>query len=139
MLDIQIIRDNPEKVKKGVAAKQYDPSLVDEVLKLDLKKRGLIKEIEEIRAQRNSAARDKNIEKGREIKERLQKLEPDLEKAESEFLEVLQKIPNLPSDKAPIGEGEKENIELRKWGEPTKFDFEPKDHLELEKSLGILD
>ncbi len=139
MLDIQIIRDNPEKVKQGVLAKRYDPALVDEVLKLDLKKRGLLKEIEEIRAQRNAAAREKNIEKGKEIKERLQKLEPELETAENEFLEVLNKIPNLPSDKSPIGNGEHENVELKKWGTPTKFDFEPKDHTELGKNLGILD
>lgn len=139
MLDIQIIRDNPEKVKKGVAAKRYDPNLVDEVLKLDLKRRGLMKEIEEVRAQRNLAAKEKDIEKGREVKEQLQKLEPDLEKAENDFLEVLQKIPNLPLDNAPVGSGDGENVEIRKCGEPTKFDFEPKDHLELGKNLGILD
>ncbi len=139
MLDIQIIRDDPEKVKKGIAAKRYDPGLVDQALILDLKRRALIKEIEEIRAQRNIASQARDIEKGKEIKEQLQKLEPGLEKAESDFLEVLQKIPNLPSDKSPIGDGDQENVEVRKWGEPTKFDFEPKDHLELGKNLGILD
>jgi seryl-tRNA synthetase len=139
MLDIKFVRENTELVKKGVAAKQYDEGVVDEALKLDLKRRGLIKEIEEIRAQRNVAASQKDIEKGKEIKEKLQKLEPELEKSEKEFLEVFQKIPNIPSEKSPIGKGEKENVEVRKWGEPTKFDFEALDHLELGKKLGILD
>lgn len=139
MLDIKFIRESTELVKKGVASKGYQPNLVDEVLNLDLKRRGLIKEIEEVRAQRNIAAKDKDIEKGKEVKEKLQKLEPDLEKIEKEFLETLQKIPNVPSDKAPVGKNEKDNVEVKKWGDPTKFDFEPKDHIELGKSLGILD
>ncbi len=139
MLDIKFIRENIDLVKKGVAAKQYDPSLVEAVLKLDLKKRGLIKEIEEIRAQRNTAAKEKDIAKGKEIKEKLQKLEPDLKEAEKELLEALQKIPNVPSIKAPVGKNDKDNVEIKKWGTPTKFDFEPKDHLELGKNLGILD
>ncbi len=139
MLDIKFIRENVDLVKKGVAAKQYDPSLVDEALKLDLKKRALIKEIEEVRARRNIAAHDKDIQKGKEIKEKLKSLEPELETAEKSFLEALQKIPNMPSEKSPVGNGEKDNVEVRKWGSPTKFDFEPKDHLELGKALGILD
>lgn len=139
MLDINFIRENPEEVKKGIAAKQFDSKLVDRVLKLDLTRRALIKEIEEIRAQRNIAAANKDIAKGKEIKVSLQKLEPDLEKAEKEYLEELQKIPNIPLEKAPVGKGEKDNVEVRKWEDPTKFDFEPKGHLELGKSLGILD
>lgn len=139
MLDIKLIRENIGLVKKGVANKGYDAGIIDEVLRLDIKRRELIKEIEDIRAERNIAARDKNIEKGKEIKERLQKLEPDLEKAETEFVEALQKVPNLPSSKSPVGSGEKENVEVKKWGTPTKFDFEPKDHVELGKNLGILD
>ena len=139
MLDIKFVRENTELVKKGVAAKQYDAGVVDEALKLDLKKRTLIKEIEEVRAQRNIAASNKDIAKGREIKEKLQKLEPQLESAEKDFLETFSKLPNLPSDRSPVGKGEKENIEVKKWGEPTKFDFEPSDHLELGKKLGILD
>ncbi len=139
MLDIQIIRDNPEKVKKGVAAKRYDPKIVDEVLKLDLKRRGLIKEIEEIRAQRNVASQARDIEKGKEIRIQLQKLEPDLEKSEDEFLEVLRKIPNLPADDVKVGDDDSENEVLRKEGEPNNFNFEPKDHLTLGRSLGIID
>jgi len=139
MLDIEFIRENTEKVKKGVAAKQLDPKIVDEVIKLDGKRRQLIVEVEELRAKRNKVAEEKNIEEGKKIKEELKAKEPELRKIEEEYETALNLIPNLPSDKAPIGKSEKDNVELRKWGEPKKFDFTPKDHLELGKSLGILD
>ena len=139
MLDIKFIRENTDLVKKGVGDKGYDVSLVDKVLELDEHRRKLILEIEQIRASRNKAAEEKNIEQGRRIKDELMKKEPILREAEKEFEEILLQIPNLPSEKSPIGKSEKENVEIKKWGEPTKFDFEPKDHLELGKSLGILD
>ncbi len=139
MLDIQLIREKTEEVKKAVKNKQMDIKLVDEVLVLDLKRRALIKEIEEIRAERNIAAKEKNIEKGKEIKERLQKLEPELSKIEKEFTSALWKIPNLISDDTPIGKDERENKIIKKWGTPKKFDFNVKDHLELGTDLGIID
>jgi seryl-tRNA synthetase len=139
MLDIQFIRDNPEKVKKGVSDKQYDPGVVDEVLALDKKRREILSKIEELRAERNRLAKEKNIEGGKKVKVELQKLEPELEKMNEEFTEKINLIPNIPSDKAPVGKNEKENVEVKKWGIPRKFDFEPKDHLTLGTDLGILD
>lgn len=139
MLDIQYIRENPDKVKKGVKDKGYDPKIVDEVLSLDLARRKLVKKIEDLRAEKNIAAKQKDIKKGKEVKRKLQKLEPNLEKAEKDFLEALNKVPNLPSPKTPVGKGEEENVVVRKWGKPKKFDFKPLDHLELGKKLGILD
>jgi seryl-tRNA synthetase len=139
MLDIKLIREEPEKVKKGVTDKQYDPSIVDKVLAADEKRRTLIGQIEEIRARRNKAAEEKNIEEGRKIKQELVALEPELAKVEEEFKQILVQVPNIPSDKAPVGSGEKDNVEVKKWGTPKKFDFTPKDHLELGTSLGILD
>lgn len=139
MLDIQFIRENPEKVKKGVASKGYDASLVDKVLKLDEHRRKLIVEIENLRAERNKAASEKNIEDGKRIKQELFKKEPTLEEAEKEFKEILFAIPNLPAEDVPEGKNEKDNKEIKKNGEPKKFDFTPKDHLELGKNLGILD
>ncbi len=141
MLDINFIRENPEKVKKGIASKNFDSKLVDEVLKLDLKRRGLIKEIEEIRAQRNevSSKKEEGSSKGKEIKEKLKKLEPELKEIEEKYKEVLYQIPNLPSADTPVGKSDKENVEVRKWGEPKKFDFQTKDHLEIGTELGIID
>jgi len=150
MLDLKFIRENVDLVKKGVSVKNFDPSMVDILLKLDEDKRKLQAEIENLRAERNVAAKSKDIDKGKKIKEELQKKEPELDKLEKELLSTLNQIPNVPSDKAPIGKNEKDNIEVRKWspsqnasedqrGEPRKFDFEPKDHLELGTKLGILD
>src|SRR3989344_5409743 len=139
MLDLKFIRENIELVKKGVASKNFDPDLVEKVLDLDEKKRKLQAEIEELRAERNRIAKEKNIERGKEIKSELQGKEPDLEKLESDLNNVLNQIPNLPSDKTPVGKGEKENVEVRKNGAPREFSFKPKNHLELGKSLGILD
>ena len=139
MLDIQFIRENTEKVKKGVADKQFDPSIVDKVLELDGKRRKLIVEVEELRAKRNKVAEEKNIEEGKKVKEELKAKEPQLESIEKEFEDILNQVPNIPLPQVPVGKSEKDNIEVRKWGEPKKFDFTPKDHLELGKSLGILD
>ena len=139
MLDIQFIRENTDKVKKGVSDKQFDPKLVDRVLDVDGKRRKLIVEVEELRAKRNKVSEEKNIEEGKKIKEELKAKEPQLTKIEEEYNEIINQIPNLPSEKTPIGKSEKDNVEVRKWGEPKKFDFTPKDHLELGKSLGILD
>jgi seryl-tRNA synthetase len=139
MLDIKYIRENKEEVKKGVAAKQYDPKLVDKVLKLDKERRELIVGIEKLRADRNKFAKTKNIEGGKKVKKQLQKIEPKLKKATEEYQQALNEVPNIPSPKAPVGKSEKDNVEVRKWGEPKKFDFKPKDHLEIGKSLAILD
>ncbi len=138
MLDIKYIRENIEVVKKGIASKGFDIKLVDEVVKLDEEKRKLQAEIENLRAERNNVAKEKNIERGKKIKSELQEKEPGLEKLETVLGEVINQIPNLPSDKTPVGAGEKDNVEVKKWGEPRKFDFTPKDHLQLGTNLGIL-
>jgi seryl-tRNA synthetase len=139
MIDVELLRTDPEKLKQGVAAKQFDPSLVDNALELDGVWRKLLGEVETLRAERNRAAKEKNIEGGKDIKKKLQEAEPKLDKAEKNFQEVFAQIPNAPLPSVPVGKGEKENVEVRKWGEPKKFDFEPKDHLELGRELGILD
>jgi len=150
MLDIQFIRDDPEKVKKGVAAKQLDPKLVDRVLKLDEKRRELIQLVEIKRKERNETADkikveedDKNRLKlvawGKAIKGDLHKLEPKLKEIEEKFNSTMLQIPNLPADGVPVGKDESDNKVLRKWGEPKKFDFKPKDHLELGEALDIID
>ncbi len=139
MLDINFIRENPEKVKKATSAKQLDSSLVDELLKLDLKRRALLKEIEELRAEKNIVSKNKDIEKGKEIKEKLQKLEPEFAELDKKYKDILWQIPNVVSDDTLEGKDETENKVVRKWGNPKKFEFEPKDHLVLGQVLGIID
>ena len=139
MIDLQTLRDDPRWLKNKVAEKGFDPSLVDQALELDEKRRELIAEVENLRAERNVAAKERNIEAGKALKARLQALEPDLEKAEAEFAEVFNRIPNPALPEVPVGKNEGENVEVRRWGQPRVFDFEPKDHLELGSHLGILD
>lgn len=139
MLDIKYIRENSDKVKEATAAKQMDPALVDKVLELDEKRRNLIQESEKLRADRNTAAKEKDIEKGKEVKKKLKEVEPELKKIEKEYKDALFQVPNLAADDVPVGKDESENKTIRTWGEPTKFDFEPKDHMLLGEKLGIID
>ncbi len=138
MLDLKLIRDNPEEVKKGVEAKGYPVEIVDEVANLDVKRRQLIQESENLKAQRNKLTKD-DIQTGKKIKQELKKVEPQLKTVEDQLFNKLNAVPNLPLDIVPPGKNEKENEEVRKWGKPRKFDFPVKDHIELGKSLNILD
>ncbi|WKZ26071.1 MAG: serine--tRNA ligase [bacterium] len=139
MLDIKFIRENVDLVKEVVNNKQLDPTVVDKALELDEKKRKLIGEVENLRSLKNKYALEKNIEKGKETKTKLQELEPKLSKISQEFLESLYNIPNVVSKDSPVGKDETENVVIRKWGEPRKFEFNPKDHMELGTSLKIID
>lgn len=138
MLDIKYIRENAETVKKATADKQMDTSLVDKVLELDEKRLTLLREVEDLRAERNKVAKEKNIERGKQIKEELKAKEPEYEKMDKEFWEALNLIPNPAAEDVKIGKNESENEEIKKWGDIPHFDFEPKDHLALGEDLGIV-
>ena len=103
MLDINFVRENSEKVKKGTSDKQLDPKIVDEVLALDEKRRELLVKVENLRAERNKYAKSKDIAQGKKTKSKLQKLEPQLKKAEEKFQEALWQIPNLPASDVKEG------------------------------------
>lgn len=138
MIDINLLRKDPDLVKKGIANKGYNPELVDKVIKLDQKYRELLVSVEALRAERNTVAKERDIEKGKEIKEKLSKLEPSLEETKKEFEEAFALLPNLPSDQAPVGQNEEQN-KIIKEGKKREFSFKPKDHLELGTALDILD
>jgi len=138
MLDINFVRENKDLVKKGTKDKGYDPAIVDRVLKVDDARRDLIGKIETLRAERNKLTKY-DVEKGRKIKEELRQLEPDLNAIEEELKELLYQIPNLPADDVPEGKDENDNVEIKKWGKPKKFDFKVKDHLEIGEALDIID
>ncbi len=139
MVDVQMVRDNPDKFKEAVAAKQKNPSLVDEVLKADGEWKRLLQQIEQLRAKRNEIAKlGKASDEGKQVKNQLKDLEPKLGEVEKKFKEALNKIPNLISEDTPTGKDESENKVVRSWGEPTKFDFKPKDHLKLGIALGMI-
>lgn len=138
MLDINFIRENAEKVKKATKAKNIDDSIVDRILDVDKKRRELLQEVEILRSKRNKFTKD-DITEGKKLKVELNEKEDGLKQVEEDFKKLLWKIPNIFADDVPVGKDESENKVIRKWGDPTKFDFEPKDHVELGRSLGIID
>ena len=152
MLDLKLIRKNYEEVRKRIATRGEEyAQLVDKVYQLDKKKRELQRRVEDLRALLNRKSReygklkregkeDENLKRElSQIKEKLLKLEEELKLLEEELNQTLLRIPNLPHPSVPVGEDEKDNVEIRRWGEPPRFGFTPKPHWELGEKLGILD
>ena len=138
MLDIAFIRENLDVCKKAAENKNREVRW-DELLALDEKRRGLIGAAEEIRAQKNKLQGEENRTKGKELKEELKKLEEELRDVEEKFNLLMLTVPNVPDPSVPVGKDSSGNEEIKTWGEPTTFDFEPKDHIELAKSLDLID
>jgi len=149
MLDVKFITEDPAKFKKGISKKHFDGSSVDELVKLNEKRKKNLLRIEELRAKQNQVskeiptAKDKEKEKllkeMSEVKEEVKKLEPEIEKIEKEIDELAIKFPNPTLDSVPEGEGEQDNKTERVVGKQPKFDFEVKDHAALGKELDIID
>ncbi len=138
MIDIKLLRDNPEKVKKGVQNKGADVN-IDKILELDRKKRGLIQEIENLKASQNKLGREQ-INQAKELKDKIKNLEPELEKTEKELNELMLMVPNLPLDDVPVGKDERDNRVIKKWGPPShKATAGKKDYLEVAEKLDIID
>ena len=145
MLDIKIIRENPEKVQKAAKDKSMDVD-VKHILEIDDKFRELSQKVQTLREERNIHANaikgkptDEQLKKGKELKESLETKEPALAAVGGELNEWLLKIPNPAKDDVRVGKNDTENEVLRKVGKPTKFSFKPKDHLDLGEKLGIID
>lgn len=138
MLDIKFIRENVDLVKEGVRNKNYEDKVIDDVLLKDASKRELQTKVESLKAEKNKLNRDQ-IDRAKEIKIELKELEQNLKQEDDALMELLSEIPNIPMKGVPVGKGEDGNVEIKKWGEPRKFDFEPKNHLDIGKQLGILD
>lgn len=138
MLDINYIRENTEIVKKAVKEKGINLN-IDTLLEIDKKRRALIARVDDLRQKRNAAAREKDIEKGKKVKEELSGLEGQLKVVEEKYYELLLWVPNIPSEDSPIGPDASSNIEISKWGEIPKFNFLVKDHIHLGKLLDIID
>ena len=139
MLDINYIKENPKKVKEGLKKRLFkDLDLVDNAISLYEEKKTLQADVEELRGQKNKAAGVKNIEEGKKIKLELTAKESKLAQLENNLKDVLSGIPNLPDE--DISQGPEENKKhIKKVGDPKKFNFKPKDHLDLGTSLGIID
>src|SRR3990167_4813029 len=138
MLDIQFIRDYPERVKEAAKKKQLNPDVVDEVLRFDRKRRELIQEVEKLRAERNKLT-VKDRQRWVEVKKRLKDIEPELKRVEAGFTDLMLQVPNIPADDVPVGPDETGNKVHKTWGKQKKFGFKIKDHVELGLALNLLD
>lgn len=138
MIDLKFIRENPEKVKKSSLDKGIEID-VDKIVDLDSQYRSLSTKLQEIYAQRNVASKERDIETGKGLKAEIDNQEGKLNELKEELSALLSAIPNPSKDDVVVGPDESGNEVVRKHKEPTKFSFVPKDHVELGKSLDIID
>jgi seryl-tRNA synthetase len=150
MLDVNLIREQPDLVRKALADRQEDPAPVGQILELDRQRRQVIQESEGLKAERNTvskeigkardpAERQAKIESMRLVGERISQLDDILRKIEDELYATLSGIPNLPDARTPFGKDDSQNVVVRGVGEIPEFNFQPKTHWDLGPALGILD
>ncbi|MFC1938334.1 serine--tRNA ligase [Chloroflexota bacterium] len=143
MLDLKFIRENTDSVRQAIASRQ-DSAPLDEILHLDVERREKILELERLRHLRKEAGRerkmdDESINEGRSLRDKIKVLEDEVKTLDIQMEELLLQVPNIPHPTVSVGESEADNIVVRSWGEPGKFDFEPAPHWKLGESLDIID
>jgi seryl-tRNA synthetase len=146
MLDIQFIRQNPDRVQKNADQKNIQVD-IHKLLELDARRRELQQQVDELRAKRNDIAaqmksgkpEESLVELGRRFKEKSAKLETELSEVEYEFATLLKTVPNMSCDDVPEGASEEENQVSKTVGEKTTFDFKPKNHAQIAVAKGWLD
>ncbi|MDP2664421.1 MAG: serine--tRNA ligase [bacterium] len=136
MLDIKVIRQNPESIKEACKKRGLDFD-VEKLIELDTKKRELLQEIEGLKAQQNKLGKDE-IPQAQALKEEIKTKEPLLKETDEQLQKLLLELPNIPQEDVPAGR-EEANVVLRKIGKLPKFSFEPKDHLALGEALDVID
>ncbi|MGH9945895.1 MAG: serine--tRNA ligase [Pyrinomonadaceae bacterium] len=153
MLDLNFVRENLEAVRIALGNRNFPADSLEEFTALDTERRRIIGEADGVNQQRNAASKeigdlmkagktDEAEAKKSEVaglKDKQSELEAKRDEAEAAMHELLAGLPNIPASDVPVGADESANVEIRKWGEPREFDFEPKDHVDLGESLGILD
>ena len=150
MLDIKLIRENPDAVERALASRGAAVSLAP-VLAADAERRRLVTEAEALKAERNRASEAIGQAKRRgedsqaamahmrEVADRIKALDALVKEADARLESLLFEIPNVPQPSVPVGASAEDNVEVRRWGTPRQFAFEPKQHFEIGEALGILD
>jgi seryl-tRNA synthetase len=150
MLDIRLIREDPAAVERALATRGAAISL-SPVLAADAERRRLLTETEELKAERNRASeaigqakrRGEDAQavtaRMREVSDRIKALDLQVKDADARLESLLLEIPNLPHPSVPVGRSADDNVEVRRWGTPRAFEFEPRQHFEIGEALGILD
>lgn len=139
MLDIKFIQENKEIVLAAIKNKKGEPVDVERMLELYEERKKLQKTRDDINRDKNEAAKNRDIERGKELKTEAVGVEKKLQNITKEFIAMMSKIPNIPSIDTPIGEDESSNKVVRQWGEKKEFTFTPKEHFDLGEDLGIID
>ncbi len=153
MLDIKLIRENPHIVENDLIKRgeKEKIKMLKDLLEFDKEYRNNLQKLEKLRHKKNvlSVEIAKLRKEGKDVKEKLKEgeriskeikiLEEKVRNLKEKIDSILLKLPNLLHESVPIGKDETENVEIRKWGEPPKFDFEPKSHLEILKNLGLIE
>ncbi|RZO34923.1 MAG: serine--tRNA ligase [Rhodospirillaceae bacterium] len=150
MHDIRWIRENPDQFDRALARRGLPP-LANHAIEIDAANRSITTELQELQKRRNDASKHIGVLKGRggdaaeliaevaDLKNRMAELEENQKQGVAAVREVLQDVPNLPSDDVPDGENEDDNVEIRVVGDKPAFDFEVKDHVDVGEELGLLD
>ena len=149
MLDIRLFREQPDRVREGLRNRGEDPAVVDRVLELDERRRAILVEKERLQARRNELSkqvpkaapneRAALIEESKSTGPRIAELDKEADDVDEMLRGLLLSTPNLPHESVPVGEGEEQNVVVRKWGEPKQFEFEPLAHWDLGTRLGLVD
>jgi len=150
MLDINLIRENPDLIRTSLKNRQMDDAPVVKILELDEKRRSLLTEVEKLKAERNTVSKEiskikDNDERGikikamRDVGDQIDALDKEVAFVEAELNSLTSALPNVPDERTPIGVSEDDNVVLRTVGKIPEFDFEPKPHWDLGPAIGILD
>ncbi|WP_342388158.1 serine--tRNA ligase [Salinicoccus bachuensis] len=151
MLDIKLIRNEVEKVKEKTQKRGVDPAIIDEILELDESRRKLIQETEELKKERNRVSEeiaqkkrnkenaDDAIQAMRQVGEDIKDIDARLNDVKADFEDRMSRVPNLIHDDVPEGADDTENVEIRRTGDPRRFDFEPKAHWDILEDLELAD
>ncbi len=151
MLDLKLIRSEPAQVKDALQKRGQDVNNIDYILEIDGKRRKIIFDSTALKQERNEVSEEiarmkkekkdaqAKIEAMREVSARIKEMDTEIKSIEQEIQNILLEIPNMVDDSVPVGADEESNQEVRRWGKPREFDFEPKAHWDLGEKLDILD
>ena len=151
MLDINFIRNNPDKVKQAIANKHENAASIDQLLEVDTQRRSMIHACEQLKSKRNEKSKEvselkkkgqdasKIIEETKKIGDDIKSSEEKLKELDTQIINLMLRIPNIPAADVPIGKDEKDNVVVKSWGQRKTFDFTPLPHWELGSILNILD
>jgi len=150
MLDIRLVRENPDVVREALKKRQADVAVVDSAIALDERRREILGEVERLKAERNTVSkvigrmkdaesRQEKIDAMRAVGDKIKALDDDLRDVDAELTSIMATLPNIPSDATPYGVDESENVVLKTVGDIPQFDFDPQTHWDMGPALGIID